>query len=217
MDIDMYPTGDTNKVHRFLTLDQIEQLRDAAHSREQRYDSSLRDEILVVLMADLGLRVNELVSLKTSMVHLDQEEVMLPGRIQKDYPLENVSPSSAMLRIDPEGHFSTIRMLRTYLRSDYYDKYGDGEYLLPSRQSSQMTTESVRNVVRDLAIHAGVCPQRTDGEPSEPDELHPHVLRHSVANYMLANQDNRLIDVRNRLRHRSIQTTERVYEHFQRR
>ncbi|MCW8172101.1 hypothetical protein D8S78_03385 [Natrialba swarupiae] len=34
---------------------------------------------------------------------------------------------------------------------------------------------------------------------------------------MLADPDTRLIDVRNRLRHRSITTTERVYEHYQRR
>jgi len=43
------------------------------------------------------------------------------------------------------------------------------------------------------------------------------MLRHSLASYMLKDETTRLIDVRNRLRHRSVQTSERVYEHFQRR
>jgi len=43
----------------------------------------------------------------------------------------------------------------------------------------------------------------------------PHALRHSVAYRMLHEEDgNTLYDVRNRLRHRSLQTTERVYDHF---
>ncbi|QLH78010.1 tyrosine-type recombinase/integrase [Halosimplex rubrum] len=90
--------------------------------------------------------------------------------------------------------------------------------VFPSREGSDhITTETVRNVVEDLAVEADVCPRRTDGESAEPEELHPHALRHSLASYMLKDETTRLIDVRNRLRHRSIQTSERVYEHFQRR
>lgn len=79
-----------------------------------------------------------------------------------------------------------------------------------------MTTQTIRDTVEALAVEADVTVYRTDGEPAEPLELHPHALRHSLANYMLADESNRLIDVRNRLRHHSIQTTERMYEHFQR-
>ncbi|GAB3328899.1 hypothetical protein GCM10027355_34580 [Haloplanus salinarum] len=43
----------------------------------------------------------------------------------------------------------------------------------------------------------------------------PHALRHSVAYRMLHEEaGHTLYDVRNRLRHRSLQTTERVYDHF---
>jgi integrase/recombinase XerC/integrase/recombinase XerD len=45
----------------------------------------------------------------------------------------------------------------------------------------------------------------------------PHTLRHSVAYRMLnVEEANTFYDVRNRLRHASIQTTERVYDHIDR-
>lgn len=205
-------------IHRYVALDAIDNLRDAAHDRPLRYDSlgqRLRDETIVVCAIDFGLRAKELQSLKRSMFRLDQQELMLPGHVQKDYPTDE-SPESAMLRIDPFSHFATIRLLRSYFASDWYQSR-ESDYVFPSRQSNQMTTETIRNVIADLAVHTNVEVYRTDGEAADPSELHPHALRHSLANYMLANKNTRLVDVRNRLRHRSISTTERIYEHFQRR
>jgi integrase/recombinase XerD len=55
---------------------------------------------------------------------------------------------------------------------------------------------------------------KREREPHAGD-VTPHALRHSVAYRMLHEEDeNTLYDVRNRLRHRSLQTTERVYDHF---
>lgn len=92
------------------------------------------------------------------------------------------------------------------------------DWLFPSREGDGYITEqTVRNVVTAVAEEAEISPHRTDGETADSSELHPHALRHSVANYMLQDESVRLVDVRNRLRHRSIQTTESIYEHFQRR
>jgi integrase/recombinase XerC/integrase/recombinase XerD len=204
-----------NTVHRYVPISEIDDLRDAAHASNKQLGRQLRDEAILVLLADLGLRVNELVQLKRSMFRLEQGELMLPADIQKDYPTEQ-SPKSATMRLDPYGHFNTVRLLRSYFSSSWYQSQ-ESDYVFPSRQSEQMTTESVRNVVERLAVEGDVQPRRTDGEPADASEIHPHALRHSVANYMLADEDTRLVDVRNRLRHRSISTTERVYEHFQRR
>ena len=80
-----------------------------------------------------------------------------------------------------------------------------------------MSAESVRNVVSELAEYAEMDVRRTDRELAESSELHPHALRYSLASYMLVDEDMRLVDVRNRLRHRSISMTEHIYNHFQRR
>jgi len=215
----MSNTESKQTVHRYINIREVDPLRDAAHDRDLRYDSlgrRLRDEVLVVLAIDLGLRANELRQLKQSMFRLQEGEVMLPASIQKDYPKEEISPSAATLRLDPYDHFGTVRLLRSYFASEWYQER-NSDYVFPSRQSDQMSTESMRNVVSDLASHADITVHRSDGDPAEPDEMHPHAFRHSLANYMLADEDTRLVDVRNRLRHRSVTTTERIYDHFQRR
>ena len=49
------------------------------------------------------------------------------------------------------------------------------------------------------------------------EDVTSHTLRHSVAYRMLNVEDgNTFYDVRNRLRHASLQTTERVYDHIDR-
>ncbi|MCU4801343.1 site-specific integrase [Halobacteria archaeon HArc-gm2] len=206
-------------VHRYINIREVDPLRDAAHDRPLRYDSlgiRLRDETFVTLAIDLGLRAEELRGLKRSMFRLKDGEVTIPGHVQKDYPREDITPGAVTMRLDPYGHFGTVRLLRSYFQTEWYQDR-DSEYVFPSRQSDQMSTESMRNVVEDLAVHADVTVHRSDGEPADPSELHPHAFRHSLANYMLADNDTRLVEVRNRLRHRSITTTERVYDHFQRR
>ena len=206
-------------VHRYVSLDAVDDLRDVAHNRDLRYDSlgrRLRDEFLVIVLIDFGFRVKEARGLKKSMFRLNDGELVIPGNIQKDYPNEDISPRSATIRIDPYDEFGTVRLLRSYFNSEWYQDR-DSKYVFPSRQSDQMTTESMRNTVEDLAVAADVTVHRSDGEPASPNELHPHAFRHSLANYMLADEGTRLVDVRNRLRHRSVTTTERVYDHFQRR
>jgi site-specific recombinase XerC len=52
--------------------------------------------------------------------------------------------------------------------------------------------------------------------PADPLEAHRHGFKHSVANYILDSDANHW-EVRNSLRHQSVLTTVRIYEHFQRR
>lgn len=57
----------------------------------------------------------------------------------------------------------------------------------------------------------------TDTGRGTADDVSAHTLRHSVAWRMLRAEDgNTLYDVRNRLRHATILTTERKYDHFDR-
>jgi len=70
-------------------------------------------------------------------------------------------------------------------------------------------------MLETVAAEAGVEPYLVDGGRGDPSDVTPHALRHSVAYRMMNAEDgNTLYDVRNRLRHRSIQTTERVYDHL---
>lgn len=79
-----------------------------------------------------------------------------------------------------------------------------------------MTTQAVRDVVSKAADAVEVEPYSINGRGASAD-VSPHTLRHSVAYRMLNHEErNTLYDVRNRLRHATIQTTEKVYDHFDR-
>jgi len=195
-----------NKAQVWLKPEQIEEMRNAIVEESADYLASRNDALLAVL-ADTGLRVAEAVALDTEMLDLSEGIIMLPPAIQKDYPNDN-TPEYVEIELASE----TVRTLRTYLSN----RWKDSPALFPSRQSERMTKESVRNVVTNAAESAQVRPYTTGGR-GEPSEITPHTYRHSVAYRMLNREEgNTLYDVTKRLRHATIVTTERVYSHFDR-
>jgi len=194
---------------------QVQDLRTAAQG--DGFLTYLRDrnEALVALLYDTGLRVGELVALDVENLHLgdDPAYLSLPASIQKDYPTDR-SPRYQEMNLGVDNStYDTVPRLRSYLNN----RWKDSPALFPSRQADRMTTESVRRVLASIAEAADVRPQTIEGGYGEPSAVTPHTLRHSVAYRMLHDEDGyTLYDVRNRLRHATIQTTERVYDHFDR-
>ncbi|SNZ06104.1 integrase/recombinase XerC/integrase/recombinase XerD [Natronoarchaeum philippinense] len=196
----------TNSNIRWLKPDQVEAMRDAAH--EGRHGP--RDDAIVTLLYDTGLRRGELVQVDRAMLDLDEEQLRIPASIQKDYPNDN-SPSAATFQLDPSGDLRTVRTLRMYLGA----RDDDSAALFPSRKSDRMSGKGINDVVKRAARRADVQPFAYAGR-GEPDDVSAHTLRHSVAWRMLrAEEGNTLYDVRNRLRHATILTTERKYDHFE--
>lgn len=196
-----------SKAQAWLKPEQIEEMRNATVAESADYLASRNDALLAVL-ADTGLRVGEAVALDTEMLDLSEGIIMLPPEIQKDYPTEDTSPSYVEIELSSD----TVRTLTQYLNT----RWKDSPALFPSRQSERMTKQSVRNVVSQAAEAAEIRPYTTGGR-GEPSDITPHTLRHSVAYRMLNREEgNTLYDVTKRLRHATIVTTERVYSHFDR-
>lgn len=191
----------------WLKPGQVEAMRDAAH--EGRHGP--RDDAIVTMLYDTGLRRGELAHVDLDMVDLDEEELRIPASIQKDYPNEN-TPSAATFVLDKSGDLRTVRTMRAYLGT----LNGQPEAMFPSRKSPRMTPKGLNDVVKRAAERAEVRPYSAAGRGSA-DDVSAHTLRHSVAWRMLrAEEGNTLYDVRNRLRHATILTTERKYDHFER-
>ncbi len=189
----------------WLTPDQVDDLRSACYSTGADYLQQ-RNEAIIGLMYDTGLRVGELVAVEVDMLREGNTALYVPTEIQKDYPNDN-EPAPATLELASD----VTRLLSSYLNS----RWKDSSALFPSRSSDRITTQGVRNAISKVAEEASVEPYLVDGTRGEPGDVTPHALRHSVAYRMMnAEQGNTLYDVRNRLRHRSIQTTEQVYDHM---
>lgn len=205
----------TQQASTWLKPSQVRELRKAAQTDEYLPYLRDRNEAIVALLYDTGLRVGELVALDVANLHLDEEPayIALPADIQKDYPTER-SPRYQEMEVSVDSAtYDTVPRLRSYLTN----RWKDSPAVFPSRQDDRMTTESVRRVLRSLAETAEVAPQGREGAAGDPSDVTPHTLRHSVAYRMLHDEEGyTLYDVRNRLRHATIQTTERVYDHFDR-
>jgi len=194
---------------------QVRELRTGAQN--ERFLPYLRDrnEALVAALYDTGLRVGELVAIDVEFLHFDEEPAYLfiPAGIQKDYPTERSPKARPMNLAQDESTYDTVSRLRSYLNN----RWRDSDALFPSRQADRMSTESVRRVLAKIAETAEVRPYLIDGSRGEPSDVTPHTLRHSVAYRMLHEEEGyTLYDVRNRLRHATIQTTEERYDHFDR-
>jgi integrase/recombinase XerC/integrase/recombinase XerD len=186
--------------------EQVEQVRSATVANSATYLAARNDAIIATLY-DTGLRVGELVQLDVDHLDLDEQVIMLPAEIQKDYPNDNSPVYTEILLAD-----ETTRVLRTYLAG----RWKDSVAVFPSRSSDRITTHAVRRMVKQAAVDAGIRPYTTGGR-GDAEDVTPHTLRHSVAYRMLNREDgNTLYDVTKRLRHATILTTERVYSHFDR-
>lgn len=196
----------TNSNIHWLKPGHVEAMRDAAHEGWH----GPRDDAIVTLLYDTGLRRVELSRVDRAMLDLDEGELRIPAEIQKDYPNGN-TPSVATFELDPSGDLRTLRTVRAYISA----RTGDSPALFPSRKSDRMTGKGINDVVKRLAERAGVEPYAYDGR-GDAGDVSAHTLRHSVAWRMLrADEGNSLYDVRNRLRHATILTTERKYDHFE--
>jgi integrase/recombinase XerC/integrase/recombinase XerD len=201
------PENPNSKVRAkaWLTPDQVDALRTACYEGGASYLQQ-RNETIIALTYDTGLRVGELVDVDVEMLREGNSELYLPGHIQKDYPNDN-SPGPVTMELSAD----VTRLVSSYLNS----RWKESPALFPGRSSDRISTQGVRNMLHKVAEMAGVRPYRVDGSRGDAGDVTPHALRHSVAYRMMNTEDeNTLYDVRNRLRHRSIQTTERIYDHL---
>jgi integrase/recombinase XerD len=189
----------------WVTPEQVDAMRTATLQGSADYLAQ-RNEATITLMYDTGVRVGELVALNVEHLRNDNQDLYLPTSVQKDYPNENSPPPKTL-----ELASDTTRVLTKYLN----DRWKDPSALFPSRSADRISTQGVRDLVTAAAVRANVRPYKLDGTRGDPKDVSPHALRHGVAYRMMNVEDgNKLYDVRNRLRHRSIQTTERIYDHI---
>ncbi|AYM00294.1 tyrosine integrase/recombinase [Halobacterium phage phiH] len=194
----------SDDVH-WLKPDQVDRMRDGV--RDGCHPQ--RDEAIITLLYDTGLRRAELSQLNRQMLDLEDELLLIPSRIQKGLPTDQ-EPRPATFELDRGENLGTIATLEAYLETR-----DDVEALFPSQMSPRMSPKGVNDVVKRAARDAGICPYAFE-KRGEPTDVSAHTLRHSVAWRMLrVEEGNTLYDVRNRLRHRSILTTERSYDHFE--
>ena len=178
----------TQKIVKFLTLDQIERLLLAPDTKTV---TGLRDRAILETLFSTGLRIAELIALnKEQFANIKNKQDLELGIIGKG------------------SHPRTVYFSQRALGwiKKYLDAHKDKEkalfvhYKARRDAEARLTSRSVERLVKKYAILAGV-----------PVSTTPHTLRHSMATDLL-NQGVDLRTIQEFLGHRSIITTQ-IYTH----
>lgn len=196
----------------WLKPDQVDTMRDACFDDGFNPRLQDRNDAIIALMYDAGLRPVEVTNVTVPMFDSDAGQLRLPSSAQKQYPNENTPPPVTINLSDDDWTRDTVRTITSYLNS----RDSDSLFMFPSRKGEAIKTRGLRYMVSKVALAADIQPYIGFGGQGEPGDVRPYTLRHSVAYRLLSVRDDgtTMYDVRNRLRHQSIQTTEKHYDHF---
>lgn len=169
-----------------LSIEEVKILLNSL-SIENAYE--LRNKAMIEVAYACGLRVSELVNLKTTDLHLSQGIIKVFGKGSK----ERIVP------INKEA----INTLNLYLSDSrpILIRNKKHNFLFLNNKGTQISRTSFFNILKQKAIKAGIN-----------KNIYPHMLRHSFASHLLQRGlDLRLIQ--ELLGHEDISTTE-IYTHI---
>lgn len=177
------------KLPVFLTISEIEKLIAAIDLSKPEGE---RNKAIIETLYGCGLRVSELTNLRISDIFFDDGFVKIKGKGNKE-------------RLVPVGNkaLKQIELYRYEIRSHLNIKKGNEDILFLNRFGSQLSRVSVFNLIKELALIAGIKKQ-----------ISPHTLRHSFATHLIEGGAD-LRAVQEMLGHESIITTE-IYTHLDR-
>ena len=169
-----------------LDRDELERMEDAAKTE--------RDKLILRLLADTGIRVGELVNLRTAdLMERDRNHFI---RVRGKGSRERLVPIPRLYR----------RLLRYAERGRPEDTSTDRLFIAlrrrPGGDYEALTTSGVDQLIRNLAKTAGIRRR-----------VYPHLLRHSYATWALTRGMNP-IQLAQILGHSSLAMIQNVYSHL---
>lgn len=168
-----------NEIEFFTDLE-VQKILDSTTNEKHR--------LQILIMADTGLRVSEVTTLKWSNCDFKKREITLTQLKGRGKSENNTLPMSARLY---EGFAKLIDKTKTEnLRG----------YIFPSTDGEPIGRGAINKMLKTI-----------ESNLPEVGNIHPHRFRHSLATKMLANGAE-LHDIRNVLGHQKVETT-LIYAH----
>ena len=149
---------------------------------------SIRNKAMLELMYASGLRVSELVNLKTYDIDINEDIVKTIGKGSK----ERIIPIGDYAK-EAVSNYLSIR--HTFLKKEIND------YLFLNNHGKKMTRQGFFKIIKSIAKEKNI-----------KKEISPHTLRHSFATHMINNGAD-LRTIQELLGHSDISTTQ-IYTHI---
>ncbi len=174
------------KLPIFLTFEEVEKL---LNYRDKNIDIGLRNSLMIELFYSSGMRVSELISIKTTDIDFKRGIVTVIGKGSK-------------MRVVPI-YDKLLTNIQNYLpiRLEKFIKNSDNGYLFLNRYGNSLTRQYIWQWIKSVCISVGI-----------EKNISPHTLRHCFATHLLSGgADLRTIQIF--LGHENISTTE-IYTHL---
>lgn len=179
------------RLPKSLSLQEVEQLLQTAHTMPKKRADKMRLTCLMDLLYATGMRVTELVSLPVAAVRGNPDMILVRGKGGKE----------RMVPLSPSARDAVILWLSLRDQDEAHTK---SAFLFPSRgKQGHLTRIWFFQQIKKLALMAGV----------NAEKVTPHSLRHAFATHLLAGGAD-LRSIQTLLGHADIATTE-IYTHIQ--
>jgi len=173
------------KLPKFLYFNELEEL---LKSCDLTTPLGIRNRLILELLYATGLRVGELVQIKTSDIQASKQEIRVIGKGNKE-------------RIVYYGDYAQI-YLKKYLEEVYPAlNKKKSPYLLLNKDGGKLTERGVAMILA-----------KTIQKTSIQTHISPHTLRHTFATHLL-NEGCDLLSVQKLLGHESLKATQ-IYTHI---
>lgn len=174
------------KLPNYLYTNEMEQL---LNIEQNDIPINQRNELIVEVLYDTGIRVSELVNIKISDINFSSKTIKILGKGKK-------------MRIVMFGEYAEEK-LKKYIDDGRKKLYSNlsGDYLFLNSRGGPLTDRSVRNILNLLSSKARV-----------KSHITPHTLRHTFATHLL-NEGADLTTVKELLGHKNLSTTS-IYTHL---
>lgn len=183
------------RLPKTLSEDSVERLLSCARSFGKSDSERLRNACLLELLYATGMRVSELVSLRSVNVRGDPDMIMVKGKGGKERMVPLSQPSKTALR-------AWVAELDRLGEAASANGGKPSPFLFPSSgKSGHLTRVGFYLLIKGIAAKAGLS----------PGDITPHALRHAFATHLLAHGAD-LRSIQTMLGHSDISTTE-IYTH----
>lgn len=146
---------------------------------------------MIEILYASGLRVSELISLKTTSLIQENNALHITGKGNKD----------RIVPLHPIAQDALLNYLE--IRENFLPKTGKTDFLFPSKKGQlKITRDGFFKMLKKQALLCGL----------DADKISPHTFRHSFASHLLKGGAD-LRTVQNLLGHEDVSTTE-IYTHI---
>tara|TARA_B100000029_G_scaffold511885_1_gene607076 strand:+ start:8267 stop:9190 length:924 start_codon:yes stop_codon:yes gene_type:complete len=176
-----------------LNAEQIKKVLNFVSNKINNY-LDIRSNLIVELLYSTGIRVSELISIKTNNINLKNNSILI------DPPEKGKSRKERIVFFGKQ----TLDVLEKYLEfRKIYFKHKDTPWLFPSiNTDNYLTRRRVLQILHKLADKINI----------DKSLMHPHSFRHAFGNHLL-NSGADIRVVQKLLGHQSIITTQKYTEH----